>query len=238
MRNPLCVFRSLSENLPINFPDLVFRELTRLQEEFDRPLKILDLGAGPGRYWKGKKLKNFLISTNSELTLFDASKEFDSEIFPKGMLVNRKLGIVPADLNTFPTDFYDFVLAIDLIEHLSKDQGYLLLYEIDRISKGSCGLLTPNGFAWQPPSENNSYNAHISGWSHKEFKQLGWKISRGQIGFRKLYGPYAIQKYEGKSHLILEVIALIKIITFLVPAQSFSIFVLKRTKNPRIQVHA
>jgi hypothetical protein len=124
------------------------------------------------------------------------------------MFVNRKLGIVPADLNIIPTDSFDFVLAIDLIEHLTKDQGYLLLYEIDRISKGSSGLLTPNGFAWQPPSENNSYNAHISGWSHKEFNQLGWKINRGQIGFRKLYGPYAIQKYKGKSHLILEIILL------------------------------
>lgn len=208
-----------------------------LQGKFARPLRILDLGAGPGSYWQGMKLSNFLISSHSELTLFDATTEFDAEIFPKGVIVNRILGTVPNHLQSIPTDSYDFVLAIDLIEHLSKSKGYLLLYEMDRISKGSCGLLTPNGFTWQPPSENNPYNAHISGWTNKEFRQLGWKVMRGQIGYRRFYEPYSLQKYRGKSHLIREIIAIIKIIVFFVPSQSFSIFVLKRIKNPRIQFH-
>ncbi|MCX6448543.1 MAG: hypothetical protein NTV18_05345, partial [Actinobacteria bacterium] len=68
MRNPLCIFRYLSENLPINFPDLILKELSRLQKDLSRPLRILDLGAGPGRYWKENELANFLISTKSELT--------------------------------------------------------------------------------------------------------------------------------------------------------------------------
>ena len=78
MRNPLCVFRYLSENLPINYPDLILKDLTELHKEVSRPLKILDLGAGPARYWKGEKIAKFLISTNSKLTLCDASTGFDS----------------------------------------------------------------------------------------------------------------------------------------------------------------
>jgi SAM-dependent methyltransferase len=234
MRNPLCVFRYLSENLTINYPDLILKDLTELQKRLSRPLKILDLGAGPGRYWKGKKLSNFLISTNSKLTLFDASAEFDSEAFPQGMFVDRKLGILPDDLNLIPDDEFDFVIALDLIEHLTKSQGYQLLYEIDRVSTGFSALLTPNGFVWQPPSSNNPFNAHISGWSSKDFKKLGWTKIRGQIGIRHFYGPYAIQKYRGVSNLKLEFIALTKIVSFLLPKLAFSLYVTKKVKNPRI----
>jgi hypothetical protein len=234
MRNPLCVFRYLSENLPINYPDLILKDLLELHKELSRPLKILDLGAGPGRYWKSEKLANFLISTNSKLTLFDASNEFDSETFPQGILVDRKLGILPEDLNLIPTDEFDFVIALDLIEHLTKSQGYLLLYEIDRVSTAYSALLTPNGFVWQPPSANNPFNAHISGWNCKDFRNLGWEKIRGQIGIRHFYGPYAIQKYRGVSNLKLELIALTKILSFLLPNLAFSVYVTKKAKNPRI----
>lgn len=234
MRNPSCVFRYLSENLPINYPHLILNDLTELQKHVSRPLKILDLGAGPGSYWKGEKLSSFLISTNSKITLFDASAEFNSETFPLGMLVIRKLGILPGDLNLIPDDEFDAVIALDLIEHLTRSQGYQLLYEIDRVSTGFYALLTPNGFVWQPPSLNNLFNAHISGWTDKDFRKLGWKKVRGQIGIWQFYGPYAIQKYRGVSSFKLELIALTKIFSFLLPKLAFSIYVTKKVKNPRI----
>jgi hypothetical protein len=217
--------------------DLVLNECSRLQKNLHRPIKILDLGAGPGRYWKSEKLSEFLISTKSELTLFDATTEFDGEKFPDGALVNRKKGILPEDLKLISDNYYDFVLAIDLIEHLPKYQGYKLLYEIDRISAGSSGLVTPNGFVWQPPSRNNEYNAHVSGWTFNEFKSLGWNEVRGQIGLRYLYGPYSLQKYKGKSNLKLEMIALAKILSFYFPRLSFSMYAQKKKKNPRILDH-
>lgn len=235
MRNPLCLFRYLSENLPINYPDLILKDLTELYKKTARPLKILDLGAGPGRYWTGEKLASFLISTNSQLTLLDASVEFEAETFPQGMFVDRKLGILPNDLNLIPDDEFDFVIALDLIEHLTKSQGYQLLYGIDRVSTGFSALLTPNGFVWQPPSVNNPFNAHISGWNSKEFKNLGWKTIRGQIGIRHFYGPYAIQKYRGVSNSKLELIALTKILSFFLPKLAFSLYVTKKVKNSRIK---
>ena len=238
MRNPLCIFRYLSENLPIDFPDLILKELSRLQKDLSRPLRILDLGAGPGRYWKENKLANFLISTKSELTLFDASEEFEKESFPYGMLVIRKLGLVPEDLKQIPEDNYDFVLAIDLIEHLPKSHGYSLLYEVDRVSKYSSALLTPNGFVWQPPSLNNPYNAHLSGWLPTELRKLGWNIQRGQTGLKPLYGPYGLAKYKKANWLILETLALFKIISFRAPTLAFSFIAINRRKNMRIEKHS
>jgi 2-polyprenyl-3-methyl-5-hydroxy-6-metoxy-1,4-benzoquinol methylase len=131
MRNLLCAIRYLSEKLPINFPDLINNELRELHSKISKPLKVLDLGAGPGRYWKSTNLADFFISTGSELVLFDASTEFDGEKFPEGMRVSRRSGLVPKDLNSIPEDEFHVVVAIDLIEHLTKDSGYQLLYEID-----------------------------------------------------------------------------------------------------------
>ena len=148
--------------------------------------------------------------------------------------MNRKLGILPEDLKLIPDNEFDFVIALDLIEHLTKSQGYLLLYEIDRVSTGFSALLTPNGFAWQPPSANNPFNAHISGWNSKDFRNLGWKKTRGQIGIRYFYGPYAIQKYRGVSNFKLEMIALTKILSFFLPKLAFSLYVTKKVKNSRI----
>jgi 2-polyprenyl-3-methyl-5-hydroxy-6-metoxy-1,4-benzoquinol methylase len=235
MRNPLYFFRYLSEKLPINFEDLIFKELLNAAKVNNEPLKILDLGAGPGSYWRNKKISDFLLSTKSEVTLFDASEMFNDLVFEKGINITRKLGYLPGDLKLIPDNEFDLVIAIDLIEHLTKSQGYLLLYEIDRISKGSTALMTPNGFAWQPPAENNPYNAHLSGWNMTELRHLGWKVCRGQIGLKQLYGPYAIQKYQGNSKLILEGIAILKIVTYLFPKASFSIFVTKKKKNYRLK---
>ena len=237
MRNPLALFRYLSANLPINFPDILLKELKRLHKETSRPLNILDLGAGPGRYWQEKKLSTFLSSSGSKVTLFDASVEFNSETFPKGVLIKRVLGVVPQDLRIIRDDEFDFVVAIDLIEHLEKSQGFLLLYEIDRISRGASAVMTPNGFVWQPPSLNNTFNAHISGWHPKELSNLGWKAQRSQIGVKQLYEAYGLQKYKKDNQIFLEAISLLKIITFYLPSVGFSFIAIKRTKNPRIKEH-
>ena len=131
MRNPLYFFRYLSEKLPINFEDLIFKELLNAAKVNNEPLKILDLGAGPGSYWRNKKISDFLLSTKSEVTLFDASEMFNDLVFEKGINITRKLGYLPGDLKLIPDNEFDLVIAIDLIEHLTKSQGYLLLYEID-----------------------------------------------------------------------------------------------------------
>jgi hypothetical protein len=76
-------------------------------------------------------------------------------------------------------------VAFDLIEHLSREDGYKLLYEVDRISAFASLIFTPNGFVWQPPTEKNSFDAHLSGWTPSEFRRMGWSKLKGHGGSKK-----------------------------------------------------
>lgn len=233
-RNPHCFFRYLADHLPVNLEDLILKEMNSLHRKLNRPLKVLDLGAGSGSYWLQADIKEFLLKTNSTVLLMDASSEFDPHAGDLPSNLKRALGIIPQSLSDIQDDSYNFVLALDLIEHLSKEEGYQLLYEMDRISSFTTSLLTPNGFSWQPPSVNNKFNAHISKWTSSELKQLGWRKSQGQIGFKKFYGPYGLARYQGRIFLVLEVVAILKIISFFYPRISFSFFASKYRKNYRI----
>ncbi len=236
-RNPHYFFRYLADHLPINLENLILKELKILHKKLDRPLKVLDLGAGSGKYWLQEDINVFLLRTNSSVILMDASPELNSHAgaLPPPNL-KRVFGIIPHSLSNLQENSFDFVLALDLIEHLSKAEGYQLLYEMDRISSFTTSLLTPNGFIWQPPSVNNKYNAHISKWNVSELKQLGWSKNNGQIGFKKFYGPYGLTRYKGNFFVILELIAIFKLFSFFYPKMSFSFFTSKRGKNFRISI--
>lgn len=238
MRKIRYLFRFLSTKLPIDWKSYVCAELQDIYEsKNDGGLKILDLGAGPAKYWLESPLKEFLIETGSRLTLLDAAPEFNEPLSEYGNNVIRVQGLVPESLIQLEQDSFDLVIAIDLIEHLTKSQGYLMLYEIDRIGKFGQIIMTPNGFAWQPPSLNNPYNAHISGWTPKELRKLGFNRTRGQIGSFLNFGPYGLPKTNSKKWYMLEILAIDSIISFIIPRISFSFIISKRKKNPRINTH-
>jgi hypothetical protein len=228
--------RFLSIKLPITLEAIVENEIWAVSLKASRKITVLDLGAGSAPYWRAKRLSQALVDKVVGLTLLDASSEFDNEEL-EGIILKRKNGLVPKDLEQIDENEFDLVLALDLIEHLPKHEGYALLYHLDRIAKFSSVISTPTGFAWQPPANNNRYNAHISEWRVKELKKLGWKArNRGQIGFKLFYGPYGVQKYKGLNWLILEFLALGKIITYPFPRLSFSQIAIKRKKNPWIKI--
>lgn len=213
------------------------KTLNEIWIERKKPLKILDLGAGPGRYWQEGILKNFLIYSNSTVELLDANTEFDSQTYGAESGVIRRYGVIPEALNFLAENAYDYVIAIDLIEHLPKEKGYLMLYEMDRISNYAQTIVTPNGFAWQPPSLNNPYNSHVSGWKPKELRKLGFRKIRGHIGSKINFGPYGLPKRPTKNWFFLEMLAIDAIVTYPFASTSFSFIATKYEKRPRIVNH-
>jgi hypothetical protein len=162
------------------------------------------------------------------LTMFDA----DPSLIPnlnlgfKQVLIQE--GLAPDDLSKFKDDQFDLVICFNLIEHLPKFMGYLLLYQIDRISCNSKMIYTPNGFVLQPPAINAQHNSHISGWEKKDFKQFGYRISIGQVGLKFLFGPYAKPKYNNK--LIYKLSGLLYPPIQRFPKYCFSIVYISRNK--------
>lgn len=231
MRDPRVLFRKMSTVLPISISDLLVQEIKWLGNN-SMHLRILDLGAGSASYWESV-LQQFPNLT-FQLDLMDAAVIESSSSTLSNVVQSRIQGIIPMDLTSIPDNAYELVVAFDLIEHLPKDLGYRLLYEVDRISSAASVIFTPNGFVWQPPSSNNVFNAHLSGWEPRELRNLGWGKIRGHTGFQGLHGPYGIHKDWVRSWPMLELGALLQIMVWHVPKYAFAFSATKRRKNVRI----
>ncbi len=70
---------------------------------------------------------------------------------------------------------FDAVLALDVIEHLKKDDGYKLLDSMEKAARKKVILVTPNGFIPQF-DKDNKLQAHLSGWTVEDFKKRGYHV--------------------------------------------------------------
>jgi len=113
----------------------------------------------------------------------------------------------------FKRECFEVVLASEILEHLEKWEGALLLKEIERLSTKALilttpryvrkrgGLLTPEGF--------NPYERHVSGWSIKELRCRGYRVyGAGFLPFalfpilNALFSPISFFFPRFSSHLI------------------------------------
>jgi hypothetical protein len=231
MRDPRVLFRKVSISLPISISDLLVQEIKQLGKKSTQ-LTILDLGAGSANYWAYVQKKFPVIQL--ELDLMDPAIIEGSACPLTNVSQSRIRGNIPKDLTAIPDDASDFVVAFDLIEHLPKDTGVLFLYELDRISSSISVVFTPNGFTWQPPSVNNLFNAHLSGWELRALRNLGWEKIRWHTDFQGLHGPYGMHKDWVKGWTLLGLGALLQILAWKAPGYVFAFSATKQTKNPRI----
>lgn len=216
---------------------LLAGEIEKLSAKLNRKIRVADLGAGPASYWNQGKLIHCLNNYISQLYLVDASQEFTkfSNNFLENVVYHQ--GILPSALSEFADDFFDLTVGLDLIEHFRFEEGMYFLYEVDRVTSHVTFIFTPNGLVWQPPSENNQYNAHLSGWTPKTLRSLGWKNIYGHTGFKKFYGPYGIRKKDfNKCTLIFHLLTL-PVVRFF-PKIAFSFSAIKYDKNPRVKIHS
>ncbi|MBU1110112.1 class I SAM-dependent methyltransferase [Patescibacteria group bacterium] len=86
----------------------------------------------------------------------------------------------------FKEKSFDCVLALNLIEHLSKEDGLRLITMMEKIAKKKVIIFTPNGFLPQGANEN-MFQEHLSGWTSKEMTDLGYRVigAGGWKGLRR-----------------------------------------------------
>ncbi len=80
---------------------------------------------------------------------------------------------------------FDLVVALEVIEHLPKDDGWALLRDMEDLASRKVIVSTPNGFLPQEPYNDNPYQAHVSGWSVDEFRSAGYRVM-GANGWKPL----------------------------------------------------
>lgn len=91
---------------------------------------------------------------------------------------------------------YDAVVALDFIEHLTKDDGCKFLNDIEKIAKKKLIIVTPNGFIVQR-NKSNRLQQHLSGWTADAFRKRGFKV-KGLYGLKVILLPFRSEYAECK----------------------------------------
>lgn len=105
------------------------------------------------------------------------------------------------DVKTIGTRFsdkqFDCCIALDVIEHLAKQDGLNLLRAMEKIATKKILLFTPNGFLPQQ-SHDGDLQAHLSGWEAEEMQRLGFTVI-GMHGLKVLRGEYHEHRLRPRS---------------------------------------
>jgi 2-polyprenyl-3-methyl-5-hydroxy-6-metoxy-1,4-benzoquinol methylase len=89
--------------------------------------------------------------------------------------------------NIFHAKQFDVCVALDVIEHLTREEALSLLREMESVACRRVVVSTPNGFLPQGNKEAGDLQVHQSGWSVDEMRGLGYQVI-GLMGLKTLRG--------------------------------------------------
>ena len=74
---------------------------------------------------------------------------------------------------------FDIVIALDIIEHLEKEESLLMIAQCERIARKAVILETPNGYVPQnldvQGHGGHEWQTHRCGWEIAELEKMGYK---------------------------------------------------------------
>jgi len=144
---------------------------------------ILDVGCGTGsplRFVSGPRLVGF---DGYAPAIEEARKLQTHDDYVQGDV--RKLGEIMAGQQ------FDACVALDVIEHLSKEDGWKMIEDMSRLARKRIIIFTPNGYIPQQ-SHDGDLQEHLSGWEAAEMRGGGFEV----LG---MYGP---QAWRGEYHMV------------------------------------
>lgn len=120
------------------------------------------------------------------------------DLFKKSIQISKKaknhdkyvIGDIRKLSTFFPKKSYDTVIALDVVEHLTKKEAKAMISQMENIAKKRVVILTPNGFYPQDMLEGNPHQVHKSGWSLQDFQSMGYSVY-GLRGMKYVRGIHA-----------------------------------------------
>jgi hypothetical protein len=162
--------------------------------------ELVDLGCGEGNHLSG-----VTRPTNARWIGIDSHKASLDKALHKDIYSEVVADDILSWLRRADTSSVDTILASCVVEHLTKDDGILLLSEMKRVCKRRAIIFTPNGFVPQPPDVDNAANEHKSGWSVKDLNSLGFQVTSGLYGYKPLRGSFGLPAI--RPHILGDLIA-------------------------------
>lgn len=150
----------------------------------DRKLSVIDVGCGKG-IW------GYLLSALRENVAYICGVDITSSYlrFVKERNVYDDLVLCDGTFLPFKDRSFDLVLLSEVLEHLEKKQGYVMLKQLEKIARKLIVITVPQGFVEQTPVGGINAEKHRSAWYAGEFRKLGYRIIG--IGCRLVKYPLA-----------------------------------------------
>jgi len=145
---------------------------------------ILDLGCGPCSIVGRRKSGRAYGVDIYEPYLAHAQQYHTHDLYVQDDILN---------LRCLPKSF-DVVLMSEVLEHLDKGHGLVLLAMAEEWARRKVVVKVPNGYVPQPAFDGNPYQEHRSAWTLDDLQSLGYTVS-GASGWKPLRGS------EGKVKL-------------------------------------
>lgn len=151
--------------LPFTYIGTLSRELKNLRFQ-----SVLDVGGGSGKTFS--RIRRLLpISYSVGLDIFaayilqaKAKNTYDDYVLSEA-------GSLP-----FKDKSFDVVIALQLIEHMSKEEALIAIKEMERVAKKKWIITTPRGIYPQEEFDGNPYQEHKSAWDIDEMESLGYRV--------------------------------------------------------------
>ncbi len=182
---PDFMLRSLMNALGPTYLRLFPNIFVLIRRELEGCRTVLDLGCGH----------------HSPLQVCKIPFSVGVDMFEPSLLESRRRRIhseyIRADVRNlgFKPRSFDAVIAVEVLEHLIKDEGLRLMQEMETWASKKVILTTPNGYLPQDPYDNNPLQEHRSGWEVEDLHRLGYKVY-GSAGLKWLRGQKGQVKYR------------------------------------------
>lgn len=154
------------------------------------------------------------------------------EVFEPYLQESKRRGIhsqyIQADIRQieFKPKSFDAVVAIDLLEHLTKQEGVKLINKMEKWARKKVVIFTTNEYLWQNGYDYNPLQEHKSGWSAEELRKFEFRVC-GINGWKRLRGDKASIKYR-PAFLRGRISDLTQKITYRCPKLAFQLFAIKK----------
>ncbi len=141
-----------------------FQHIQALKQELKGCQTVLDVGCGRGPF-----------------KIFSEYESTGVDVYPDALIRAQANGyyhkLMKCDARELPfkDKSFDVVTCMQLIEHISKDEGKALIAKLERIARKKVVIMTPWGF-YRIADKENPYMSHLCGWLPEEFAQTGYRV--------------------------------------------------------------
>ena len=155
--------------------DIIINSVVALE-----PTSILDIGCGFGKY--GFLCREAMVCGRTINPKIDAIEAFEENITDVHYLIYNNVFISGAlsKLKELSAKSYDLILAIDILEHFSKEDGRMFLSELNRIGRNVI-ISTPKMVLSQSALSGNVYEIHKTQWYPSDLKRDNCVFLRDRI---------------------------------------------------------